>query len=158
MKNNLHYWLMKSEPDAFSVDDLAANPDSPWDGVRNYQARNFMRQMALKDLVFFYHSSCKTPGIVGVAEVTKTAYPDPTSWDPDSPYFDPKSSPENPRWIMVNLTLIEKWPTTLTLSQLKAQPSLADFQLLKKGSRLSVMPVEKAYSQQIFALKAQLTS
>ncbi|MFC3093579.1 EVE domain-containing protein [Alteromonas sediminis] len=152
------YWLMKSEPDAFSVDDLAKKPNSPWDGVRNYQARNFMRQMKKEDGVFFYHSSCKIPGIAGIAKITREAYPDFTAWDPKSDYFDTKSSPENPRWDMVDLSLVEKWTRVITLADLKKTEALEGFQLLKKGNRLSVMPVSHEQWHHILTLKNQLTS
>lgn len=138
------YWLMKSEPDVFSIDDLFDTPNQSeaWDGVRNYQARNMMRdEMQLGDLVFFYHSSCKPPGIVGIAEISKTAYPDHTAWDPGSPYYDPKSSPENPRWFMVDVKFYKKYPRMITLEELKQQPELNEMPLLKRGSRLSIMPV-----------------
>ncbi|RDH42046.1 EVE domain-containing protein [Zooshikella ganghwensis] len=138
------YWLMKSEPDVFSIDDLFDTPNQTeaWDGVRNYQARNMMRdEMQLGDLVFFYHSSCKPPGIVGIAEISKTAYPDHTAWDPGSPYYDPKSSSENPRWFMVDVKFYKKYPRMITLEELKQQPELNEMPLLKRGSRLSIMPV-----------------
>ncbi len=139
-----NYWLMKSEPDAFSIDDLAASPDQQehWDGVRNYQARNFMRdQMKVGDLVLFYHSSCKIPGVAGIARVCKASYPDHTCWDPESRYYDPKSSQENPRWFMVDIEFVEKFNTVVPLTELKNHPGLDDFALVKKGSRLSIMPV-----------------
>ncbi len=135
---------MKSEPDVFSIDDLFDTPNQSeaWDGVRNYQARNMMRdEMQLGDLVFFYHSSCKPPGIVGIAEISKTAYPDHTAWDPSSPYYDPKSSAENPRWFMVDVKFYKKYPRMITLEELKQQPELNEMPLLKRGSRLSIMPV-----------------
>ena len=144
-----NYWLMKSEPDAFSIDDLADMQVSPWDGVRNYQARNFMKQMQVDDLVFFYHSSCKPAGIAGVAKVVKTAYADHTSWDPKSGYFDEKSTPQNPRWFMVDVAFVEKWQRTVTLAELKADAQLADLPLVKKGNRLSIMPIEPSHWQHI---------
>ncbi|MBJ7554221.1 EVE domain-containing protein [Marinomonas spartinae] len=137
-----NYWLMKSEPDAFSIDDLTQQGPSPWDGVRNYQARNFMQNMQMGDLIFFYHSSCKPAGIAGVAKVVREAYPDHTSWDPTSHYYDPKSSPDHPRWFMVDIELVEKWPSILPLSTLKQDPALSDMLLTKKGNRLSVMPIK----------------
>ena len=142
----MKYWLVKSEPDAFSIDDLAAMPRKTehWDGVRNYQARNFMRdEMKKGDQVFFYHSNCKVPGIVGVAEVVKEAYPDHTAFDPDAKYFDPKSDPENPRWLMVDIKLKRKLKRTISLQEIKSMPGLDGFALTRKGNRLSVMPVEK---------------
>lgn len=143
------YWLMKSEPDAFSIDDLKQQGPSPWDGVRNYQARNFMKDMKIDDLVFFYHSSCKPAGIAGIAKVTRSAYPDHTSWDPNSAYYDPKSTKESPRWFMVDIELVEKFPVLIPLSSLKQDPELTDMALLKKGSRLSVMPIVESHWQHI---------
>ncbi|SBS31372.1 EVE domain protein [Marinomonas spartinae] len=149
-ENNMpNYWLMKSEPDAFSIDDLAQQGPSPWDGVRNYQARNFMQNMQMGDLIFFYHSSCKPAGIAGVAKVAREAYPDHTSWDPTSHYYDPKSSPDHPRWFMVDIELVEKWSNVLPLSTLKQDPELSDMLLIKKGNRLSVMPIKPNEWQRI---------
>ncbi|SBS32214.1 EVE domain protein [Marinomonas spartinae] len=149
-ENNMpNYWLMKSEPDAFSIDDLAQQGPSPWDGVRNYQARNFMQNMQMGDLIFFYHSSCKPAGIAGVAKVAREAYPDHTSWDPTSHYYDPKSSPDHPRWFMVDIELVEKWSNVLPLSTLKQDPELSDMLLTKKGNRLSVMPIKPNEWQRI---------
>lgn len=138
-----NYWLMKSEPDAFSISDLKRLKRSPWDGVRNYQARNFMKEMSVGDLIFFYHSSCKPAGIVGIARVCKSAYPDHTSWDKNSAYYDEKSTLDNPRWYMVDVEFVEQWSSTLTLAELKQNPELADMLLTKKGSRLSVMPISQ---------------
>jgi predicted RNA-binding protein with PUA-like domain len=137
-------WLMKSEPDTFSIDDLKNSPDGreDWDGVRNYQARNMMRdQMKRGDRVFFYHSSCPQPGIVGIARVVREAHPDHTAWDPESPYYDPKSTPEEPRWFMVTVKFDRKLKRTISLQELKEYPELADMPLLKRGNRLSIMPV-----------------
>lgn len=138
----MQYWLMKSEPDVFSIQDLANAPHQQtfWEGVRNYQARNFMRQMQLGDLAFFYHSNANPLGIVGIMKVVETAQPDETQFDPNSDYFDPKSTPDNPRWSWVTMEFVEAFPV-LPLSDLKAHTALADFQLIQKGSRLSVMPV-----------------
>ncbi|WP_394178798.1 EVE domain-containing protein [Marinomonas posidonica] len=136
-----NYWLMKSEPDAFSIDDLAAMQVSPWDGVRNYQARNFMKKMQLGDQIFFYHSSCKPAGIVGIAEVVKEAYPDYTSWDPKSAYFDAKSTPTQPRWFMVDVAFVTKFPRLISLAELKEDAALNEMPLTQKGSRLSIMPI-----------------
>lgn len=152
------YWLMKSEPDVFGIDDLAARPQQTehWDGVRNYQARNFLRDQVQKnDLVLFYHSSCKTPAIVGVAKVIRTAYPDPSAFDPTSDYYDPKSTPEEPRWYMVDIRYVRHLKNPITLSQLKSTPELvkSEFPLVKKGSRLSVMPVTKAQWEIIMSLE-----
>lgn len=140
----MHYWLMKSEPDEFSIDDLASAPGkrAPWFGVRNYQARNFMRdRMAPGDGVFFYHSSCPEPGIAGIAEVCSAAYPDATQFDPKSPYHDPKSSPAEPRWIQVDVRLVRKIPL-VSLEQLRRHRELAGMRVLARGNRLSITPVE----------------
>lgn len=142
----MKYWLMKSEPEEFSIDDLKKRPKKTehWDGVRNYQARNFMRdEMKLGDQVFFYHSNCDEPGIVGIAEVAKEGYPDFTAWDPKDSHYDPKTDPENPRWIMVDVRFVRKFSHTVSLKSLKANPALKDMRLIQRGNRLSVMPVEK---------------
>lgn len=140
----MNYWLMKSEPDEVSVDDALAAPRStvPWTGVRNYQARNFMRDaMKVGDGVLFYHSSCAEPGIVGIARVASTAYPDPTQFDPKSPYFDPASRQDAPRWLLVDVQ-VQKKTRNLTLPELRADPELQDLVVLKRGNRLSITPVE----------------
>jgi predicted RNA-binding protein with PUA-like domain len=140
------FWLMKIEPDECSIDDLAAAPDQtvPWTGVRNYQARNFMRdEMQPGDGVLFYHSSCPEPGIAGIAEVSRTAYPDATQFDAASPYFDPRSSPEAPRWVHVDVKLVRK-TRLLSLRELRAVPELASLQVLRRGNRLSITPVAPA--------------
>jgi predicted RNA-binding protein with PUA-like domain len=138
------YWLMKSEPEECSVDDAlgAKNSTVPWVGVRNYQARNLMRDgMKVGDGVLFYHSSCAEPGIVGIARVASTAYPDPTQFDPKSPYYDPKSKREEPRWLLVDVQVTKKIPN-ITLPELRARPELEDLIILRKGNRLSITPVE----------------
>jgi len=138
------YWLMKSEPEECSVDDALAAKNStvPWVGVRNYQARNFMRDgMKVGDGVLFYHSSCAEPGIVGIARVASTAYPDPTQFDTKSPYYDPKSKREEPRWLLVDVQVVKKIPN-ITLPELRARPELEDLIILRKGNRLSITPVE----------------
>ena len=143
----MNYWLMKSEPDEVSVDDALAakNATVPWTGVRGYQARNFMRdQMKVGDGVLFYHSSCAQPGIVGIARVASAPYPDPTQFDPRSPYYDPKSSREAPRWVLVDVQVLRKIPN-LTLAEMRQRPELADMGVLKKGNRLSIMPVEPGH-------------
>jgi predicted RNA-binding protein with PUA-like domain len=147
-------WLMKSEPDAFSIDDLATRPGrrEHWDGVRNYQARNFMREMKKGDKVLFYHSSCPEPGVVGVAKVVKEAYPDFTAFDPESKYFDPKSSPDKPRWFMVDIQFQKKLKRTIALAELKQNPLLEGMQFLRKGNRLSVMPVAESEFDTILAM------
>ena len=140
----MNYWLMKSEPDTFSIDDLINCPDQiePWDGIRNYQARNIMRdQMKIGDLVFFYHSSCKIPAVVGVMQVHSKPYTDPTQFDPESKYFDVKSQPDNPRWQLVDVKFIEKFSKSISLTKMRKIPELSEMQLLKKGNRLSILPV-----------------
>ncbi len=140
----MSYWLFKTEPDVYSIDDLKKEKMriTSWEGVRNYQARNFMRDdMKRGDLGFFYHSNCSQPGIVGVVEVVKNGYPDHTSWNSKSKYFDPKSTQENPRWFMVDVKYLRVFEKTITLAELKGNPKIKDFALVKKGSRLSVMPV-----------------
>jgi predicted RNA-binding protein with PUA-like domain len=142
----MNYWLMKTEPTCFSIDDLAKAPHQTtcWDGVRNYQARNFMRdQMCVGDLVFFYHSNCSVPGIAGIAEVVREAYPDHTAFDPLSEHPDLTSSIEHPRWFMVDVRLVEKFEKIIPLVMLKHYPELADMLLLRKGNRLSVLPVSE---------------
>ncbi len=137
---------MKSEPSDVSIDDLASMPGQAvaWYGVRNYQARNFMRdQMQVGDKVFFYHSSCAQPGIVGIAEVSKRAYPDATQFDPTSKYFDPKATPENPRWFNVDVRLIRK-TRLVSIKELRSHPELDTMRILQKGSRLSITPVDPA--------------
>jgi predicted RNA-binding protein with PUA-like domain len=139
----MQYWLMKSEPDDVSIDDALAarNQTVPWVGVRNYQARNFMRDlMRVGDGVLFYHSSCAQPGIAGIAEVASTPYPDNTQFDPKSKYFDPKATRENPRWMMVDVKAIRK-TRLITLAELRSQPELADMQILRRGNRLSITPI-----------------
>ncbi len=140
----MSYWLIKSEPDVFSIDDLARVGTEPWDGIRNYQARNFMRdQMQPGDQVFFYHSSCAEPGIAGRCEVASTSYPDLTAFDPDNKYYDPKSDREKPGWMLVDMKFVQKYPQPLSLKQLKTLPELAEMRLLKRGNRLSIMPIEQ---------------
>jgi len=135
------YWLMKSEPSVFSLADLENQGRTCWDGVRNYQARNFMRSMRSGDLVLFYHSRAEPTGVVGVARVIREARPDSTAWDPVSPYFDPKASPEKPIWEMVDIEFVEAFPRVVCLSELKARPELQGMEVNRKGSRLSVQPV-----------------
>ena len=139
------FWLLKSEPSVFSIDELAKSlrQTTCWEGVRNYQARNFLRSMAVGDQVFFYHSNADPPAIVGVANIVKAAYPDHFSWDPKSKYFDKKSSPDNPAWSMVDVKFVEKFPASLSLDELRAVKGLERMELLRKGSRLSVQPVRK---------------
>ena len=150
------YWLMKSEPDECSIDDALAAPDAtvPWTGVRNYQARNFMRDdMRVGDGVLFYHSSCAEPGIVGIARVASGAKPDPTQFDPHSPYFDAKSQPEAPRWQLVDVQALRK-TRVLGLAEMRSVPELAEMQVLKRGNRLSITPVTPQEWQVIDCLLA----
>ncbi len=138
------YWLVKSEPNAYSIDDLVRDKQTHWDGVRNYQARNFMRDdMKVGDKVLFYHSNAKPTGVVGVCEVIKEGYPDFTAFDPEAKHFDPKSKNDNPTWIMVDLKLIRKLKRIVTLEEIKENSKLQNMTLVKRGNRLSVMPIEK---------------
>ena len=149
------YWLMKSEPGECSVDDALAAPDAtvPWVGVRNYQARNFMRDtMRVDDGVLFYHSSCAEPGIVGIARVASVPYADPTQFDPKSPYYDPASKREAPRWLLVDVQVLRKIPN-LTLPTLRARPELTELLVLRKGNRLSITPVEARHWKAIVGTK-----
>ena len=142
----MQYWLIKSEPDEASIDDLAAAPGQvlPWIGVRNYQARNFMRDaMAVGDLAFFYHASCPQPGIAGICRICSQAYPDETQFAAVNPYFDPKSAPENPRWWLRDVAFVHKTPL-LPLTALRRHPELAGMRLLARGNRLSITPVSTA--------------
>lgn len=152
----MQYWLMKSEPDEVSIDDALHAPDRtvPWVGVRNYQARNFMRDvMRVGDGVLFYHSSCAEPGVAGLAEVASTPYPDNTQFDPKSKYYDPKATRENPRWMLVDVRATAK-TRLVTLAELRAQPDLADMQILRRGNRLSITPVSVSEWQCIIRLIA----
>ncbi len=150
-----NYWLMKSEPNAFSIDDLKALPNQTdmWDGVRNYQARNIMRdQMQKGDKVFFYHSNATPPGIVGIAEIASDkAYPDPTQFDEKSKYFDPKSDPDKPRWFLVDVKFVEDLPM-ISLEQLKVNPKLSEMKVVQKGARLSVQPVTESEWNEVIAM------
>ncbi|MHB8882955.1 MAG: EVE domain-containing protein [Thermodesulfovibrionales bacterium] len=148
------YWLMKSEPSVFSFDDLRARPGSTdhWEGVRNYQARNNMREMQRGDLMLFYHSNCELPGVVGIAEIVREAYPDSTAFDPASGYYDPKSLPEVPRWFMVDVKWKEAFKRIVSLREMRELPELKNMLLLRKGQRLSVMPVTKDEFEKIRSL------
>lgn len=148
------YWLMKSEPDEFGIEDLIRSDKqtTTWSGVRNFQARNFMRdEMKLGDLAFFYHSSCPAPGVVGTMKVVKAAYPDPTQFDPASDYFDPKSKPDSPTWVAVDLQFVKQFPL-VSLEALRKEPKLAEMRLLQKGNRLSVLPVNAAEWKRIMSM------
>lgn len=152
----MNYWLIKSEPEAFSIDDLAAKPNQTehWDGVRNYQARNMLRdQMKVGDLAFFYHSNCTPPGIVGIVAIVKEGYPDFTAFEANSKYYDPDNKPDNPRWFMVDVKLKQKFKRLISLEELKQQPELQAMQLLRKGNRLSIMPITQEQWQVILGLE-----
>ena len=155
MSRARRYWLMKTEPDTFSIDDLARVRTEPWNGVRNYQARNFMRQMQVGDGVLFYHSSCDIPGIVGTATIASDPYPDPTQFDPESDYFDPKSTREDPRWSLVDVAYERKLDHTITLDEIRQHTDRLgeDFALVRRGSRLSVMPVTAAQWKLLLSLE-----
>jgi predicted RNA-binding protein with PUA-like domain len=147
-------WLMKSEPDAYSIDDLARDGREMWDGIRNYQARNMMRDdMRIGDEILFYHSSCKVPAVVGLARVASEPYPDPTQFDPGSKYYDPGSGRDDPRWILVDVEFVRKLGRPVPLTELKEQPGLEDMILLRRGNRLSIMPVEERHRDLILALE-----
>jgi len=137
------YWLMKSEPDVFSIDILQSRPNQTehWDGVRNFQARNFTRAMNVGDRAFFYHSSCAEPGVAGIVEIARSAYPDFTSWDQKSEYYDARSTPSKPYWYMVDVRFERKLKRLVSLAQLRANPALKDMRLLARGNRLSILPV-----------------
>ena len=153
------YWLFKSEPSSFSYDDLVAeeNQTAEWDGVRNYQARNFMRDdMRVGDYVLFYHSNAKPPGVIGTARIVGEAYPDDTAWDPNSRYYDPKSDPANPTWLMVDIKAEQRLPRFVSLNELKANPALADMQVIKRGQRLSIQPVTAAEWAEVLAMAERL--
>jgi predicted RNA-binding protein with PUA-like domain len=138
----MNYWLMKSEPDTFGIDDLKASGTEPWDGIRNYQARNLMRdEMKVGDGVLFYHSNAKPPGVVGVAEIASEAYTDPTQFDPDEKYYDAKSKPDNPRWLLLDVKYVSHFPRIIPLSELKETPGLEEMMVTRKGMRLSIQPV-----------------
>jgi len=150
----MNYWLMKTEPDEFSIDDLKRKKIEPWSGVRNYQARNYMRDgMRKGDGVLFYHSSCDVPGVAGIAEVATAAYPDPTQFDPQSDYFDAGSKRGEPRWVLVDVKYRRKLKRTITLAELKGRKELKDMVLLRPGNRLSVSPVTKAEWDHILELE-----
>ncbi len=148
----MRYWLMKSEPDAYSIEQLAQDKTTAWTGVRNYQARNFMRdQMTKGDQVLFYHSNCEPPGIVGIAEVCKLAYPDETQFDRKSKYFDPKSTRDNPRWLHVEVKFVRK-TRLISLPELRENKALATLRILARGNRLSITPVDPAEWETILKL------
>ena len=148
------YWLMKSEPDAYSIDDLERDGREPWDGIRNYQARNMMRDdMKIGDEVFFYHSNCKEPGIVGIMKVASEPYPDPTQFDKKSKYYDPKSNKDDPLWCLVDVEFVRKLARTITLAEIKEAKGLDGLILTRKGNRLSIMPIEKKHWDRLLRLE-----
>ena len=148
----MNYWLMKSEPDVFSFEDLKSRPNQtePWDGVRNYQARNFMRdEMRVGDQILFYHSNTNPPGVAGVARVASKPYPDPTAFDKKSKYFDPKNDPENPRWMLVDVAYKSDLKRLVSLEEMKSMPELEEMRVMQRGNRLSITPVTKEEFQAI---------
>jgi len=152
----MKYWLVKSEPDEFSIDALQRVGVEPWSGVRNYQARNHLRDMKVGDRVLFYHSSCPEPGVVGLAKVSAAAFPDPTQFDPRSDYHDPKSKPEEPRWSAVEVAFDRKLKRTITLDEIRQNAdALGEFALIQRGSRLSVLPVSAAQWKIILAMEGK---
>jgi predicted RNA-binding protein with PUA-like domain len=145
---------MKSEPDAYSIDDLEQDSMEPWDGIRNYQARNMIRdEMKVGDQAFFYHSSCKVPAIVGIMKISSEAYPDPTQFDPNGKYYDAKSPEDNPRWLLVDVAFERKLDRPITLKELKDHPGLKDFRLNQRGNRLSIFPITKEHWDLVLGLE-----
>jgi predicted RNA-binding protein with PUA-like domain len=150
------YWLIKSEPEEFSIDALAKVKVEPWTGIRNYQARNFMRDgMQIGDGILFYHSNCPEPGVVGIAEVASATFPDPTQFDKRSDYYDPASKREEPRWLAIDVRYVRKLVRTISLAELKDHDELSEFTLVRRGNRLSVMPVTRAHWDFIIDLEMQ---
>ena len=147
------HWLFKSEPDVYSIDDLARDGSTYWEGVRNYQARNFMRdEMKIGDLVLYYHSNTKPPGVVGVARISKESYPDVVQFDAEHKYYDPKSNPDDPRWLMVDIEYVGTFEGTVTLEKLKADEALDGMLVIRRGQRLSVQPVEARHFERVCEL------
>jgi predicted RNA-binding protein with PUA-like domain len=151
----MSYWLLKSEPNAYSIDDLARDHQTIWDGIRNYQARNYLKSAQIGDRCFFYHSSAEQIGIVGLCEVVETMLIDPTQFDPASDYFDPKSTAENPRWHTVRVQFVEKFGRVVTLDELQAAFQGDELSLVRKGNRLSVLPVPDAAAGRILVMTRQ---
>ena len=150
----MQYWLMKSEPDVFGIDDLKRVGREPWDGIRNYQARNFMRdRMRVGDKAFFYHSNAEPIGIAGIMRIASEPYPDPTAFDPEAKYYDPKSDPDKPRWQLVDVQFERKLKRVITLAELRTHPELEEMGLLRKGNRLSIMPVAPEHWEFILGLE-----
>lgn len=152
MTDGKRCWLMKTEPDTFSIDDLKKKKKAPWDGVRNFQARNYMKDMKAGDVILFYHSSTEPPGVAGLARVTKTAFPDYTSWDKKSDYYDPRSTESKPLWFMVEVEFVEKFPHYVSLDELRGDPHLQEMIVLRRGSRLSVQPIEEKHFKRVCEL------
>ena len=148
----MKYWLMKSEPDVYSIDDLERDHNEIWDGVRNYQARNFLKSMSIGDVAFFYHSNTKPPGIAGLMKISEEMVVDPTQFDQSSKYYDAKSTPEAPRWHTVTVTYVETFEHYISLDELKANFEPDELQVVKRGNRLSVMPITEIVAQRILAL------
>lgn len=153
MATNQAFWLMKSEPGSYSIDDLKRDGRTCWDGVRNYQARNLMRdEMKVGDLALFYHSSADPAGVAGLARVCQPAYPDPTAWDPKDGHYDPRSTPQNPVWLMVDVEFVEKFKDTVSLAALKAEKALDGLMVIKRGQRLSIQPVGQKHMRRILRM------
>lgn len=149
----MRHWLMKTEPDVFSIADLQKRGRAPWDGVRNFQARNFMRdKMKVGDLILFYHSSTEPPGVAGIARVCRESHPDNTAWNKKSEYFDPRSTPAEPLWFMVEVEFVEKFSKFVTLDEMKADPHLRGMMVTRRGARLSVQPVDDPHFQRVLFL------
>lgn len=157
MARKTRCYLMKSEPDVFGIDDLERNVTEGWDGVRNYQARNHMRDMAVGDWVLFYHSNAKPPGVAGLAKVCEESYPDPTQFDKKSKYYDPKSNPDEPRWEQVTVEYVETFPRLVSLEELKEDPELDGMLVIKRGMRLSVQPVEVPHFKHVLKMAGART-
>lgn len=151
-KRGVKYWLMKSEPEGYSIDDLERDRREPWDGIRNYQARNFMREMAAGDLFIFYHSNAKPPGAAGIGRICREAYPDPTQFDRKNKHYDPKSDQDDPRWSLVDVEFVEKFAEEIPLRALKDDPALEGMRVTQKGSRLSVQPVAKNHFKRVLKM------
>ncbi|MEO1353440.1 MAG: EVE domain-containing protein [Cyanobacteria bacterium J06635_15] len=148
----MNYWLMKSEPDVYSIDDLKRDGDEIWDGVRNYQARNFLKSMAVGDVAFFYHSNTKPPGIAGLMKISDVMVVDPTQFDASNKYYDPKSTPDAPRWHTVTVSYVETFDHYISLDTLKENFDPDELQVVKRGNRLSIMPIEAAIAKRMLAL------
>lgn len=154
VQKEVQYWLMKSEPSCYGIDDLKRQKVGMWDDVRNYQARNYLREMKKGDRVLFYHSSCDVIGVAGIAEIAKESYPDPTQFDTKSYKYDPKSTKENPRWDSVDLKFVKKFKEVVTLNELKLDPFFKEMLVVKKGMRLSVQPVAKKHYEKVVSFNS----